>query len=226
MTIDCIHCDGSGFLIDEETNTARDCECRPRRMAIKRASRLEARLPKRYAGVGFDREPIASMPDTIVRQVKRYVRDVGASLDSGRGLYFAGDVGTGKTTLAMLVSQAALKAERSVAIYSTPRLLNVIRDTIGNGESTQALLDELAGVDLLHLDDVGAENTSDWVLEQLYSIVNARYEDERSTVITSNLMPDALGDQIGQRTVSRLVEMCELVPIHGEDQRLVYRPAS
>ena len=48
-------------------------------------------------------------------------------------------------------------------------------------------LDRLAAVDLLHIDDLGAENTTDWVLEQLYSIVNTRYEDERAMIVTTNL---------------------------------------
>jgi DNA replication protein DnaC len=66
---------------------------------------------------------------------------------------------------------------------------------------------------------VGAEKTSDWVLEQLYAIVNARYEEERSVVITTNLERDALATQIHERTVSRLEEMCTLVPLYGEDAR-------
>jgi DNA replication protein DnaC len=66
---------------------------------------------------------------------------------------------------------------------------------------------------------VGAEKTSEWVLEQLYAIVNARYEEERSIVITTNLERDNLGAQIGERTVSRLEEMCTLVPLYGEDAR-------
>ena len=65
-------------------------------------------------------------------------------------------------------------------------------------------LDRLAAVDLLHIDDLGAEHRTDWVLEQLYSIINARYEDERSTLITSNLGPDELAEQLGERIVSRL----------------------
>ena len=63
-------------------------------------------------------------------------------------------------------------------------------------------------VDLLHLDDLGAERATDWVLEQLYSIVNARYEEERSLVITTNLDPEQLAEQIGPRTVSRISEIC------------------
>ena len=81
-------------------------------------------------------------------------------------------------------------------------------------------LDRLAAVDLLHIDDLGAESPSAWVLEQLYAIVNARYEDERAILVTTNLGdPDELADQIGHRTVSRLKEMCELLPLHGRDQR-------
>jgi DNA replication protein DnaC len=77
-------------------------------------------------------------------------------------------------------------------------------------------------VDLLHVDDVGAERSSEWVLEQLYAIVNARYEDERSMVITTNLSQERLEEQIGKRTVSRLKEMCEPVPLYGEDARALF----
>ena len=101
-----------------------------------------------------------------------------------------GDVGTGKTTLAMLVSKAALEAGHSVAIYSVPRLLAEIRDTY-DADARRALLrrllQRLRAVDLLHLDDLGAEKQTDWVLEQLYSLVNERYEAERSIVVTTNL---------------------------------------
>src|SRR4029079_11803734 len=77
----------------------------------------------------------------------------------------------------------------------------------------------LCAVDLLHVDDVGAEQTSPWVLEQLYTIVNTRYEDGRAVMLTTNLAEDALREQIGDRTVSRLGEMCTVLPLHGEDQR-------
>ena len=102
-----------------------------------------------------------------------------------------------------------------------PRLLAEIRATFetDNEGSYVDFLDRLAAVDLLHVDDVGAERTSDWVLEQLYAIVNARYEDERSVMITTNLERDALVEQIKERTVSRLEEMCTLVPLYGEDAR-------
>jgi DNA replication protein DnaC len=160
---------------------------------------------------------------TQVREVRRFVREIGPNLDAGRGLWLAGSVGTGTTTLAMIVSKAAIDAGRSVAIYSCPRLLGVIRESIDGG-SVLAFLDQLADADLLHIDDLGAEHRTDWVLEQLYSIINARYQDERSTIVTSNLDRDELAEQLGERIVSRLEGCCDLLPFYGPDARRVSYP--
>jgi DNA replication protein DnaC len=177
--------------------------------------------------VSFDREPIASMNGALIREVREYVRAVGERLDQGRGLWFTGDVGTGKTTLAMLISKAAMEADRTVAIYSLPRLLAQLRDTYQDKAqySLNELIDRLSAVDLLHVDDVGAEQTSSWVLEQLYTIVNTRYEEGRAILLTTNLVTidgdDALREQIGDRTVSRINEICgDPKPMFGEDHRI------
>jgi DNA replication protein DnaC len=220
-------CDGSGFIVEESTNTATDCGCRAARIAGARTRSLAGRIPRRYRGVSFDRPPVSdlarSAPDQI-RSVRRYVRAIEENLDSGQGLWIQGDVGTGKTTLAMLVSKAALDAGRSVAIYSLPRLLNLLREAMDSQEGKLDFMDRLTAVDLLHIDDLGAENQTDWVLEQLYSIVNARYEAERAIVATTNLMPDELSERLGARTVSRLVEICgDLIPLFGEDKRREFR---
>jgi DNA replication protein DnaC len=131
-----------------------------------------------------------------------------------------GPVGTGKTTLAMLVTQAALKAGRTAARYSLPGLLNQIRSTFEDGSHTD-LLERLTAVDLLHIDDVGAEQTTPWVLEELYSIINSRYEEQRSVVITTNIADrQKLCEQITERTVSRLTEMCDELPLVGHDHRM------
>jgi DNA replication protein DnaC len=111
-----------------------------------------------------------------------------------------------------------------VAVYSLPRLLNEIRDAHRAERSHIDLLDRLTAVDLLHIDDVGAERTNEWVLEELYSIVNARYEEQRSIVLTTNILDrEALCEQITERTVSRLTEMCDELPLLGEDRRLELR---
>jgi DNA replication protein DnaC len=220
-------CDGTGFVVDEATNSASDCRCRPARIARMRAARLEGRIPRKYQGVSFDRPPVSDIARTApdqIQSVRRYLRAIEQNLDSGRGLWLIGDVGTGKTTLAMLVSKAALDAGRSVAIYSLPRLLNLLRESMDSEEGKLGFMDRLTAVDLLHLDDLGAENQTDWVLEQLYSIVNARYEAERAIVATSNVMPDELSERLGSRTVSRLVEICgDLIPLFGEDKRREFR---
>jgi len=219
-------CDGSGLLFDEETNTAYDCRCRPQIIALRKARSLSAVIPRRYRDVAFDRPPVTDIDPQIVAATRRFAENVERHVDAGHGLWFMGPVGTGKTTLAMLVSKAALKAGRSVAIYSLPRLLNEIRDTHRAERSHVDLLDRLAEVDLLHIDDVGAERTTDWVLEELYSIVNARYEDERSMVITTNILDrEALCEQITERTVSRLTEMCDELPLIGHDHRMERRTA-
>ena len=199
-------CDGSGFVIDEATNTATDCGCRRGRISASRAASLEGRIPKLYKGVSFDRPPVLGMPDAIVSEVRRYVRNLDARLAEGRGLWLTGDVGTGKTSLAMIVSAAAIDAGYSVAIYSLPRLLNLIRDEIGAENSLLDLLDSLSSVDLLHIDDLGAQHTTPWRLEQLYSIVDARYQAGRAIVATTNLMPGELAEQMGRRIMTTVSE--------------------
>ena len=214
-------CDGTGLLYDEASNTSYDCRCRPQLISLAKARALSAVIPRRYRDVSFERPPVIDIDRDIVKATKRFIDSIEDNLDAGRGLWFMGPVGTGKTTLAMLVSKAALKAGRSVAIYSLPRLLNEIRDTHRAERSHVELLDRLTAVDLLHVDDVGAERTTDWVLEELYSIVNARYEDQRSIVITTNILDrEALCEQISERTVSRLTEMCDELPLLGHDRRM------
>jgi len=224
-------CDGSGWILGPE-DVARPCECRERRLARRRARGVASQIPPRYRGVSLDRPPLSDMARdpgrrAVYEVVKGFVDAVEERLDAGAGLWLMGDVGTGKTTLAMLVSKAALEAGRTVAIYSLPRLLARIRRTYEAGEAEDSYLaffERLASVDLLHVDDLGAEKSSDWVLEQLYAIVDERYESQRSIVVTTNLQPDELERQIGPRTVSRLVEMCgDPLPLFGEDRR--YRVA-
>ena len=155
--------------------------------------------------------------------MREYCRNVADHLDAGRGIWFAGQTGTGKTTLAMLVSKSAMESDRTVAIYSLPRLLAMLRDTYDDNAqySLNDLIDRLCSVDLLHIDDVGAEQSSAWVLEQLYTIINTRYEDGRAVLLTTNLDDAELRAQIGDRTVSRLHEMCDApLPLDGADQRV------
>jgi DNA replication protein DnaC len=217
-------CDGSGFVVDEDANTALDCRCRAGRIARKRAASLEGRVPKRYRGASFDRPPVLGMPEAVVSEVRSYVRNLNARIEEGRGMWLVGDVGTGKTTLAMIVSSAALEAGHSVAIYSLPRLLNLIRDEIGTENSLLDLLDKLSAVDLLHIDDLGAQHTTPWRLEQLYSIVDARYQAGRPIVATTNLWPNELAEQMGQQVLTTVTQDGE--GRTNEERRVVSNDAS
>lgn len=216
-------CDGSGFVVDETTNTASDCGCRAQRIARRRASTLEARIPNRYRAVSFEQlegDSLSAFPAQI-SVVRRFAGGISRNVEQGNSMWIMGDIGTGKTALAMLVSKAALEAGRTVAIYSLPRLLALIRESIEREEGVVGFLERLSAVDLLHIDDVGAENRTDWALEQLYTIVNTRYEERRSIVLTTNLDHKELAEQVGERIVSRLVEMCgdTVVPLYGRDRR-------
>jgi DNA replication protein DnaC len=212
-------CDGDGLLFDEATNTAYDCRCRPALLAARKARSLSAVIPRRYRGASFERPPVTEIePKTTVRATRRFANSITDHLDSGHGLWFMGPVGTGKTTLAILVMKAALDAGRTAARYSLPGLLSEIRTTFDTGSHTM-LLEQLKTVDLLVLDDIGAEQTTPWVLEELYSIVNSRYEDRKSMVITTNGV-ERLNEQITDRTVSRLTEMCDQLPVEGHDRRM------
>jgi DNA replication protein DnaC len=224
-------CDGSGWILGPE-DVARPCECREQRLKRGRVRGVASAIPPRYRGVSFDRPPVSDMARnaetrSTVAKVRAFAEELDSKLEQGRGLWLSGDTGTGKTTLAMLVSKEALGRGHSVAIYSLPKLLARIRRTYDEepGEDTySAFFQRLTSVDLLHVDDFGAEKRSDWVLEQLYALVNERYEDERSVMLTTNLTVDKLEDQIGARTVSRLTETCEQVALFGVDRRLENAP--
>jgi DNA replication protein DnaC len=281
-------CDGSTWILDEETNESRPCRCRDQRVRRAASGGVGTGIGRRFLEVSFEREPIVSLDRAVLRQVRAFTRSIEEKLDAGRGLWFDGPVGTGKTSLAILVAKAADEAGRSYAVFPVPRLLAEIKRTFDRdaSDSYMGFFRRLCTVDLLVLDDLGAEKQTEWVLEQLYSIVNERWQDRRSIVVTTNLPdpdPDSAGSalrasahnlrdavsservsgrdldelrrileriervaaqvsehelvadydpivrmrrQIGSRTVSRLIEICDdPIPIMGEDLRMAAQGA-
>jgi DNA replication protein DnaC len=231
-------CDGSGFLVDEATNTARDCACRAQRIVNARARRLRDRVPRRYMDLSWERYPLTQIAQDpanadAVRRVKRFCTDIHRNLDAGDGLWLMGHTGTGKTTMGYMVAAAATRAQHSVLSFNAVALLNRIRSTFDadSRETTDDVIETLANVDLLHIEDLRVVRPTEWVLEQLYLIVNARYEGRRSIVFTSDIDSDADGplapepwklqEHVGKRIYSRLTEICgDPVVIAGRDNRL------
>jgi DNA replication protein DnaC len=121
-------CDGSGWILGPE-DVARPCECRERRVSRARSRGVASVIPARFRGVSFDRPPVTDIDPAAVGAVEEFAADLDSHLEAGRGLWLMGSVGTGKTTLAMLVSKLALERGHSVAIYSLPRLLARIQRT-------------------------------------------------------------------------------------------------
>jgi DNA replication protein DnaC len=220
-------CDGNGLVL-EESGDARACRCRAERIARNRSRGLHSAIPERYRDVAFDRAPVNQMERETVRHIRRFCDRIESNLDAGKGFFFFGDPGTGKTTLAMLIAQHAMRARRSVAIYTTPWLLARIASTYENQQETyMEIMDRLGTVDLLQIDDLAIRTDKDWTLQQLYTVVNRRYEDKRSLVVTANVAsPEQLADHIGPQTASRLFEMCEPIPLFGPDRRLSGAPAA
>jgi DNA replication protein DnaC len=226
-------CDGSGWILGPE-DVARPCECREQRLRRGRVRGVASVIPPRYRGVSFDRPPVSDMArDMETRYVVNHVRDftenLEANLAEGKGMWLMGNTGTGKTTLGMLVAKSALAAGKTAAVYFTPKLLTQIRQTYQATESEDAydaFFRRLTSVDLLYIDDLGSERHTDWVVEQLYALINERYENQRSVLVTSNAGEDVeagrreLESQIGARTVSRLIEICDdPLPLFGRDRR-------
>ncbi len=226
-------CDGSGWILGPE-DVARPCECREQRLKRGRVRGVASAIPPRYRGVSFDRPPVSDMARDmatrhVVSAVHGFVEDLEENLTAGKGMWLMGNTGTGKTTLGMLVAKSALAAGKTVAVYFTPKLLTQIRQTYQATDSEDAydaFFKRLTSVDLLYIDDLGSERHTDWVVEQLYALVNERYENQRSMLVTSNAKQDVeegrkqLEDQIGPRTVSRLIEICDdPLPLFGVDRR-------
>jgi DNA replication protein DnaC len=233
-------CDGSGWILGPE-DVARPCECRESRLRRGRVRGIASVIPPRYRSVSFDQPPVSDMARDmgtrhVVTAVREFVDRLDDNLSAGEGMWLMGNTGTGKTTLGMLVAKAALAAGQSAAVYFAPKLLTQIRQTYQATDSEdayEAFFTRLTSVDLLYIDDLGSERHTDWVVEQLYALVNERYETQRSLLVTSNAERDAdeglrrLEEQIGGRTVSRLVEICgDPLPLFGPDRRIEAKIAS
>lgn len=141
--------------------------------------------------------------------------------DHRKGLYIFGAVGTGKTHIAYALKDYYDKEKKGAIIWGTTELLREMRQDINREPEEKKRVDQIL-MDTpmpVILDDVGAEKMSDWVLETFYLIINKRYNDMLPIICTSNFSIGDLASRIGDRTASRLVEMCLLFELDGKDKR-------
>lgn len=136
------------------------------------------------------------------------------SILEDKGLFIYGNTGTGKTHTVHAL--ANLKGEK---VDNFVELLIEYRDYMQKGFYHEKLVEMLRG-EYLFIDDIGSEKISDFVVEFLYIVVNKRYENMKRTVFTTNLSLEEFGKRYGDRILSRIVEMCVLVELGGEDRRV------
>jgi DNA replication protein DnaC len=150
---------------------------------------------------------------------------IGASIDASigatiNGLMISGPIGTGKTHLAAAIMQELWRRDISCAFGSAPGLLANIRNAIQKNDIRASdILHKFQVIGLAIIDDIGVEKVTDWVREQFYLLINARYEAMLPLVVTTNNSLEELEKHIGDRVVSRLIEICKGVILTGPDYR-------
>src|SRR5579863_4631729 len=220
---------------------SRACECQQMEREERRLA--AAHIPERYRQYTLDgyetafRGADSSLGRahlTARKFVEAYPVDT-----AGKGLLFTGSIGVGKTHLAVGVLRRLVQERGVRGLFCDYReLLKNIQNSYNPQVHTTELelLKPVFAAEVLVLDDLGAQKPNEWVWDTVALILNTRYNDKQSTIITTNYpdLPTAsgnlsdaeraareptLGDRIGDRILSRLAEMCIPVKMSGKDLR-------
>lgn len=141
-----------------------------------------------------------------------------AGYDGKKNLLLHGSYGTGKSHLSVGITKTLIEQKKECLFLSLPKLLTKIKDTYNNqGVTEDELLEAIQRVDLLVLDDIGAEKKSDWTQTKLFEILDDR--SGKSTIYTTNLGSAELREQINERNFSRMMENTEVIKMNGNDYR-------
>ncbi|HLH35606.1 MAG TPA: ATP-binding protein [Alloacidobacterium sp.] len=226
------------------TQAAEVCDCRHE----QRVSRLLTRagIPKRYEHCILESFELSRDTHDSLRAARmmaeKFVMAYPLNTD-GRGLLLTGSIGVGKTHLAVGILQALILEKGVHGLFCDYReLLKEIQNSYNPQVATTELeiLKPVFDAEVLILDELGAAKPTDWVWDTVAHILNTRYNDKRTTIITTNyadqppggpnaankaMREETLGDRIGERMRSRLAEMCVVVEMSGKDFRRSVRRA-
>ena len=217
-------CDGDDL---HETELLLTCDCRQRPAELWQRANLP---PGRFDGLTLaDLDWDCLEPPEAAAAVRDFAEHLEVWSSEGMGLTLTGNVGTGKTHVAVGLVKLACGLGIEARFLTMDELLAAIKATYDRerrparrrdltpGEAD--LLDELASLPLLALDDLGTENPTPWARDRLYTLVNRRYLGQRPTIVTTNLSLEALANRLGERTVSRLWGASLVVNLRGADYR-------
>lgn len=257
----CTLCRGTGWKLVPRADGAAGkvavaCDCGMQERAVRVMER--ARIPKRYEHCDFesyvtdlaDGKTWTAQHAQSLKQGKvlaqGFVRDYPGSAE--KGLLLMGPSGVGKTHLAVAALKELIKRGHGGLFCDYRELLKEIQASYNPAsESTEmGILEPIRTAEILVLDDLGASKPSAWVLDIIGLVLNARYNEKRVTILTTNyfdeteasagavkdpggrrmvVKEDNLDDRIGARMRSRLFEMCRTVEVFAPDFRREVRQA-
>ena len=228
----CQICKDTGYKSNEPGQLAQRCGCLKQRMieAYYSLSNIKGVLKEENFDTFDDRyfstdiiESEGLSPQiniqAIHRKATKFVHNFGTGFSN---LLLYGATGLGKTFVCHCIAKDLLDAGFTVLYLTAPRMFKIIEDYRFNRDALDdpdEMLDAVTDVDLLVLDDLGAEFSTVVTSSALFDIVNQRLLAKKPTVISTNLSPSELERHYSERIVSRFTGYYEYIKFFGEDIR-------